>query len=69
MTKLPQPEKHPVKSCRGGSLNAGKQHTHTNDDTAVSSSASGPTTMICRTDSALRNCLQPSDRSVSSCSC
>ena len=47
ITKLPHPEKHPVNSCRGGSRNAGRKHTHASDEITVSSSAGGPTKTIC----------------------
>ena len=47
ITKLPHPEKHPVNSCRGGSRNAGRTHTHASEEATVSSSAGGPTRTIC----------------------
>ena len=47
MTKLPHPEKHPVKSCRGVSLKAGRQHRHASEDSTVSINAGGPMITIC----------------------
>lgn len=72
ITKLPHPLMHPVNSCRGGSLKAGRQQTHAREDATVRSRAKGPTTRICSTEKARRHRRRPLVGpwvEESSCSC